>query len=329
MDKLITAFTDNISEALEIAKAARFKQPENEIQHIVICGMGGSGIGGKLVVQWIQNECKLPVLSFQDYELPAYVGENSLVIGSSYSGNTEETLIALKGAKEKGAHIIGICAGGQLQQFCVQHQYDCVIVPGGNPPRTALAYSIVQLISLFAKLGYVSTDRLNDIVSGKELILSNLEQIHAEAKKVAALIHGKVPVVVAGADYEGVAIRSRQQFNENSKMIGWQCVIPEMNHNELVGWGGGDDRFAALFFQTGDLSARNQKRFEITLDIIKKRTSHVMVVDAKGTNRIEKSLYLIHLIDWASLYASQLKNGDPIEIVVIDFLKNELAKIQD
>jgi glucose/mannose-6-phosphate isomerase len=264
----------------------------------------------------------------QDYELPAFVGKNSLVIGSSYSGNTEETLIALNDAKAKGATIVGITSGGKLQQFCAENNYDCIIVPGGNPPRTALAYSAVQLLAMLVKWGYVAPERLAEMTSGRDLILAHLDEIHSDAKKIAELIHEKVPVVFASAEYEGVAVRARQQFNENSKMLGWQSMIPEMNHNELVGWGGGDDRFAAIFLQTGDMSIRNQRRFDITVEMIEKRTAHSMVVHAKGATKIEKSLYLIHLVDWASLYASQLKNGDPIEIVVIDYLKNELAQIK-
>jgi glucose/mannose-6-phosphate isomerase len=246
------------------------------------------------------------------------------VIGSSYSGNTEETLIAVEEAHERGAHIIGITSGGQLQTFCSEKGYDCVIVPGGNPPRTAVGYSIVQLTSILVKLNLASASLLDEIESGRKLILSELETIHAEAKKIAEFLHGKVPAIYAGADYEAVAVRAKQQFNENSKELCWQHVIPEMNHNELVGWGGGDDRFAALFLQTGDLTPRNQRRFDISVELVSARTKNVHIAHAKGSTAIERSLYIIHLVDWASL---NKKNGDPMEIHVIDFLKDELSKL--
>lgn len=327
MEKLITDFPQNITDALGIAAGLSLKTPAHDIHNVVICGMGGSGIGGKLVAQWVQDECPVPVFSFQDYELPAFIGKNSLVIGSSYSGNTEETLIALEDARQRGAHIIGVCSGGTLQQFCTDNGYDCIVVPGGNPPRTAVAFSIVQITTIFVQLGLAAKERVAEIAAGRELILREMDAIHTEAKAIANFLHGKTPVVYAGANYDAVSVRAKQQFNENSKELCWQHVIPEMNHNELVGWGGGDARFAALFLQTGDLSKRNQRRFEISVELVQAKTPHVHISHAKGNNRVERSIYLIHLVDWASLYLSNLKNGDPMEIRVIDYLKDELSKI--
>lgn len=328
MEKLIQEFSSNISEALKIAAGATFVKPTPDIRNIVICGMGGSGIGGRIVAQWVQDTCSVPVLSVQDYSLPAFVDKHSLVIGSSYSGNTEETLFALEDAKTKGAAIIGICSGGFLADFCQSNNYQYVIVPGGNPPRTALAFSLVQLSNIFLQLGYARRTILDEISNGKNLIDSNLVEIKSEAMRVAHELQKRTVAVYAGAAYEGITIRAKQQFNENSKELCWQHVIPEMNHNELVGWGGGDNRYACLFIQTGDLSMRNQKRFDISVERTKSKTDKVVVISAKGSTPVEKSIYLIHLIDWISLYLSDLKNGDPIEIDIIDYLKEELGKIK-
>lgn len=328
MEKLIQEFSSNISQALEIAAKASFVSPSHDIHHIVICGMGGSGIGGRIVAQWIQKTCSVPVLSVQDYSLPAFVGKNSLVIGSSYSGNTEETLFALEDAKTKGASIIGICSGGQLESFCKANHFQYVLVPGGNPPRSALAFSLVQLSNIFLQLGYAHATILDELENGKNLIIADSVQIKSEAMRVAKELQKRTVAVYAGADYEAITLRAKQQFNENSKELAWQNVIPEMNHNELVGWGGGDDRYACLFIQTGDLSVRNQKRFEISMERTKSKTDKVELITAKGITQVEKSIYLIHLIDWISLYLSDLKHGDPIEIEIIDYLKAELGKIK-
>jgi glucose/mannose-6-phosphate isomerase len=327
MKDLIAAFPDNIIEALKIAENASIQPLAGNVTNVVICGMGGSGIGGKIVSQWISKYAQLPVLFAQDYSLPAFVGPNTLVIGSSYSGNTEETLIALLEAKERGSRVIGICSGGDLKSFCERNQYDCVVVPGGNPPRTALAFSMVQLTSIFVKLGMAPKELLEEIKLGHQLIVNSLADIQAEAKQIAGKLFGKIVGVYAGADYEGVAIRAKQQFNENSKELCWQHVIPEMNHNELVGWGDGNERFAALFIHTDDLNKRNERRFNISVDIVRTKTPHVVLIEAKGKTQIQKSIYLIHLIDWTSLYWSDLKDGDPIEIRVIDYLKDELSKL--
>ncbi|MNX86156.1 bifunctional phosphoglucose/phosphomannose isomerase [compost metagenome] len=177
-------------------------------------------------------------------------------------------------------------------------------------------------------MGYAPASILNEIANGKKLIDSNEEQIKSEAMRVAKELQKRTIAVYAGSGYEAITIRAKQQFNENSKELCWQHVIPEMNHNELVGWGGGDNRYACLFIQTGDLSIRNQKRFEISVERTKSKTDKIETITAKGETQVEKSIYLIHLIDWISLYLSDLKNGDPIEIEIIDYLKAELGKIK-
>lgn len=326
MDKLISAFPANITEAIAIANKSTFKKPENEIHNIVICGMGGSGIGGKLVGKWIENEINVPILYAHDYTLPAFVSKNSLVIGSSYSGNTEETISTIKEAIIKGAHIIGVCSGGEMQEICQNNGFDCVVVPGGNPPRTALAFSLVQLLNIFSKLGMISSKRLDEMETARQLIVKNEIEIKVKAREIASFLIGNVGVLYGTTMYEPVLVRARQQFNENSKLLCWHHTLPEMNHNELVGWGGGDDRFASIFFESEDIHPRNARRLEITKARIATMSSKNMVVSSKGNNLIERSIYYINLVDWASLYLSELKGVDPNDIEIIDYLKSELAK---
>ena len=326
MKKLIAEFPQNIVDALKIASNMKYSKPQHEIRNIVICGMGGSGIGGRLVAQWLGAEIKVPVLFVQDYDLPAFVNENSLVIGSSYSGNTEETLSSVAQGLERGSHIVGICSGGLLQEFCNKNKLDAVIVPGGNPPRSALAFSVIQLISLFTQLNLISDESLGSIEKGRNLIVSEKENIEVEARELARFLKDKVIAIYAPSNYEAVAIRARQQFNENGKLLCWHHVIPEMNHNELVGWGGGDDRFGALFIDTQDWNPRNNKRLEFSLEVVRSKTKNVLVIKAKGDSVIERSLYIIHLVDWASWYLSEIKSVDAMDIKVIDSLKSTLAK---
>ncbi len=328
MKDLISAFPGNISDALEIAANAEIRQPNHEIHNILICGMGGSGIGGRLVAGWLEDELPVPVCVCNDYMIPSFVSENTLVIGSSYSGNTEETLSAIQAAVEKGAYLIGICSGGKLEQLCGALGFDKVVVPGGNPPRTALAFSIVQLLNIFNKLGLSSAERLNEISKAQNLIIQDESSIKEKAQELAAFLKGNVGILYGTTAYESVLVRARQQFNENSKMLCWHHAIPEMNHNELVGWGGGDDRFATVFFETEDIHKRNGKRMEITREVIEKKSSKVMSIHAKGDSKIERSIYLINIVDWASLYLSDLKEVDPIDIEVIDYLKGSLAEFK-
>jgi glucose/mannose-6-phosphate isomerase len=328
MDKLISAFPVNITEALAIAKNSSFKSPHNEIQNIVICGMGGSGIGGRLVGSWVADELKVPVHVVNDYTLPHFVSKNSLVIGSSYSGNTEETISSINEAIAVGAHVIGICSGGKLEQICKEHGFDVVVVPGGNPPRTALAFSLTQLLNILAEFRMISPMRLTELDKARQLIVDREEHIKKEAHKIAEFLIGNVGILYGTSKYEPVLIRARQQFNENSKLLCWHHAIPEMNHNELVGWGGGDDRFATLIFDADDIHPRNAKRMEITEAIISKTSSKVMTLKSEGASTIEKSIFMINIVDWASLYLSDLKKVDPIDIEVIDYLKGELANFK-
>ena len=328
MEKLIKAFPDNISEALAIASTVSLRSPEHPIRNVVICGMGGSGIGGRLVSKWVEDELSVPVTVVSDYILPEFVSKHSLVIGSSYSGNTEETLQAIEEAIEAGAHVVGICSGGGLELVCREHDFDVIVVPGGNPPRTALAYSLVQLLNIFAGLGLIGLDRVREMDAARELIVKEEQDIQRIARALATFLKDHVGILYGSAQYEPMLVRARQQFNENSKLLCWHHVIPEMNHNELVGWGGGDKRFATVLFWAEDILPRNVRRMEITRDVVMKKSGKAMDIHAKGSTLIERSIYLINIVDWASLYLAEMKGVDSIDIEIIDYLKNELAHFE-
>ena len=248
-----------------------------------------------------------------------------MVIGSSYSGNTEETTMSINAAHALGCSIIGITSGGNLKSFCAQNGYDCIIVPGGNPPRSALAFSLVQLLHIFAELGFTSPKHLETMSQSANTLSKSISEIQEIGKDLALFLFGKVGVFYSETKYEGVIVRARQQFNENAKYLGWQHTIPEMNHNELVGWSGGDNRFAPVFFSTGDLHPRNQKRLEITMSAVEKKAGKIYVLSAKGSSFIERSLYLIHLVDWSSYYLCDMNKADIMDIEIIDYLKGELS----
>ena len=324
MRNLIAAFPENLTQALEIATNSPLTKSCPTFNNVVICGMGGSGIGGKLVASWIADEMTIPINFCQDYTLPNYVNNKTLIIASSNSGNTEETISAVEEAHKKGASIVGICSGGKLEAFCKQWNYDCILVPGGNPPRTQLAFSIVQLVHIFAEINLINKEKLNEFVSAGELLNSNNDEIHADAKEMANFIDKKELIIYSEAKDEAIAIRARQQFNENSKVLFNHHTIPEMNHNEMVGWYGGAERYAVLFLDTNDWHAQNVKRLAFSIETIQTKTNAIKVLKAKGESQLIKALYLIHIIDWASLYAAEKNEVDSIYIGVIDNLKASL-----
>jgi len=326
MKGLIEAFPENLTAALEIAKQSPLKRRYPEFNNVVICGMGGSGIGAKLVGSWIIDDIAIPVNFCQDYTLPHYVNENTLIIASSSSGNTEETLSAITEGHQKGASIIGVCSGGKLEAFCTQMNYDCIIVPGVHPPRTLLAYSLVQLVHILGQLNLISKQKLNEFSAAKDLIVAHTDEIHTIAKQLADFINGKALIIYSETKDEGIAIRARQQFNENSKVLCNHHTIPEMNHNEMVGWYGGSDKYAVLFLDTQDWHTQNKKRLAFSIKTIKAKTNHILTISTKGESRLVRSLYLIHIIDWASLYLAEINAIDSVSIAVIDSLKTTLQK---
>lgn len=327
MEKLIAQFPKHISDALEIARDISFnKIAPGKFTNVVICGMGGSGIGGEMISQWFSQEAQVPISLVQSYQVPGFVDSKTLVIGSSYSGNTEETLSAIEDALEKGATIAGVCSGGKLYKFCKEHQFDVVKVPGGNPPRSMLAFSVVQLVNILAVAGIIEKEALSKIDHCRHLLNKELIQIKETAKELADFCKNKQVIIYTSSDNESIGIRCRQQINENAKQLCWHHVIPEMNHNELVGWGGGDDRYAVLFLKSQFLSERNNLRFKLSAEVIGSKTKHLMEINPKGDSIFEETFYLIHIIDWASIYLARHNNQDPVEIEVIDFLKGSLEK---
>lgn len=327
MEKLVAEFPMNIANALEIAAASNFEGLNKKFSSVVIIGMGGSGIGGKLVAQLVANESNVPIISVQDYNLPSFVEETTLVIASSYSGNTEETLIALEAAEKRGATLVAITSGGSLYANFKKNGHDIVKVPGGNPPRTALAFSVVQLLNILTVANIISEKTIEEVKKCRALLNEKLILIKEKALELAQFAHKGQLIIYAPANFEAVAVRTRQQFNENAKILCWHHVIPEMNHNELVGWGGGNDSFTAVFLDSKFINKRNRKRFELSQEIVGRKTKHVFTIIPEGKNIVEESIYLIHLVDWASVFLADIRSQDPVEIKVIDYLKDEMSKI--
>jgi glucose/mannose-6-phosphate isomerase len=328
MDQLIQRFPAQLTEALEIGENAVLTQPTEPINKIFVAGMGGSGIGADFVAEFIVNECKVPYLVGKGYDIPAYIDKNTLYIASSYSGNTEETLSSLAQAEKVGCKIIIIASGGKLVQIAKEKNYDCIIVPGDWPsPRACLGFSLVQQLYVLYKLDFISKTAINEIKTSIDLIKYDQDEIKNKAEKIANIIFGKIPVIYTTDRMESVAVRLRQQINENSKALCWHHVIPEMNHNELVGWTEKNNDLAVIFLRNKDDFKRNAIRMDINKEIYTKYTDTIVEIFSKGQTLVEKSIYLVHLGDWVTWYLSQLRGADAIEVNVINYLKDELAKV--
>lgn len=328
MDKLIERFPAQLAEALEIGEAAMLTAPQLEINKIYVAGLGGSGIGGNFVAEMVADECKIPYLVGKGYGIPAYVDENTLAIISSYSGNTEETLSAFDQIENTGAKIVCISSGGKVIERAKEAGYDYIEVPGDWPsPRACLGFSVVQQIFILQKLGFISSIISRQIKTSIDVIKYDQDDIKKEALSIAKKLNGKMPIIYTSDRMESVALRLRQQINENAKLLCWHNVIPEMNHNELVGWKDDRQELAVLFLRNKDDFKKNATRIDITKSIISKRSSTVMEVYSKGQSLPEKMFYLVNLGDWISYFMSQMHGVDSLEVDVIDYLKGELAKV--
>lgn len=328
MDQLIERFPAQLVEAMEIGENATILPYDQEINLVYVAGLGGSGIGGDFVAELIRDECKIPYLVGKSYTVPAYLNENTLAIISSYSGNTEETLQALKGIEASGAKVVVVTSGGKLLSIAKEKGYDHIIVPGGWPsPRACLGFSFVQQLYIMNKLGFISDKFKRELKASVDLIKFDLDSIKLEAQKIAKQMFGTIPILYVSDRMESVAVRLRQQINENAKMLCWHHVIPEMNHNELVGWKDHDKRVSVLFFRNKDDYPRNAMRMDINNKIIGDLCDTVLETYSKGQSLIEKNMYFVHLGDWISWYLSDMRGVDSIEVDVIDYLKGELANV--
>lgn len=327
MEHYVSGFTSQLKEAIAIGKKATLTVSDKQLTNVVITGLGGSGIGGKIVSQLVLSHASLPIYVNNNYTIPGFVNENTLVIVSSYSGNTEETINAMQQALDKKAEVACITSGGEVHELADKHNLNAITIPGGNPPRTALAYSFTQQFFLLRHYGVIKTEFESDLENAIELLEKESETIKKEALEIANKIFDKTAVIYTESSFEGVGIRLRQQLNENAKVLCWHHALPEMNHNELVGWAGGDNSKAVMFLRNHSDYKRTQVRMELSKQIISDYTDTIIEIFSQGNTAIEKTLYHIHLGDWISVYLAKLNNVDPIEVNVIGHLKSELAKV--
>ncbi len=325
MKNLVQNFTSQLKEAKQIADRAIVSQAQN-VLNIVVTGLGGSGIGGTILQELISDTCPVPITINKDYFLPAFVNKNTLVIISSYSGNTEETLSAMQQAIAKKAQVACVTSGGKVLQLAKQHQFDFIEIPGGNPPRSCIGYSLIQLIQILVTKGFAPATLLTDIEKSIALLENQNEIIKIEAHTIAQKLTNKLAVIYSLGTCEGVAVRFRQQINENSKQLCWHHTFPEMNHNELVGWTNKNDNLVVVTFHTSFDFDRTKKRYQVCKPIFEKYSNTVIDITAKGNSKLEQFLYLINIGDWISCYIADSRGIDPVEVNVIDYLKAELAK---
>ncbi len=324
---MVKRFPAQMLEAIQIGEKAEIHPLVIEANHVYVTGMGGSGIGADFVAKFIQEECNLPYLVNKTYFAPAYINAKSIVIASSYSGNTEETLSNVKQCIAQEARVICIASGGKLIELAKQKGLDYILVPNNwTSPRACLGYSLVAQLFILYKLGLISDKFKAELMASIDQLNFESESIQEKAKHLANSLANKTLVIYSTERIEPVAVRLRQQINENAKRLCWHHVIPEMNHNELVGWREARAEIAVIFLRNSDDFSRNEHRIELSKEIVGHYCGSSIELYSKGNSLIEKCLYLVHLLDYTSVYLADINKVDATEVKVIDYLKSELSK---
>ena len=327
MDKLIEAFPAQMLEAVELTKGIRLSKRANTIHNVLICGLGGSGIAGNLAFDLTADQITVPIVVNKGYELPSFANDNTLLILCSYSGNTEETLSCAAEAVARGLKPVCVSSGGKLGDLAKKHGFDFIQVPGGAPPRTTLGFGSTILLYILDQFALIDFTVTEEVTALSEFLTKEQAGIKADAQALAKVLKDKSVIVYSEGRIESVSLRLKQQINENSKSNCWLNVVPELNHNELVGWKFKNDTLAALFLRTDYENKRNQLRFDFIKQTVAANVSSVQEVKAKGESLNEQCFYLIHFGDWLSYYMAIEHGVDPVEVNVIDALKNHLSSV--
>lgn len=332
----IKDFPTQVEEAIAIGAAAQWALNVRSVEHIVLCGLGGSAIGGDLLRSYLADELEVPFIVNRHYSLPKFVGKNSLVIISSYSGNTEETNACHKEAIKRGSKILCISSGGLVEKIAKQNKQPHIKVPGGPSPRAALGYSFFPLLIALTRLKFVRNKQREiretlAMLRSKAEEYGNPESVTNGALNLAKQLQSRIGVIYSPTErFDAVNTRWRGQIAENGKSLTWGHVVPEMNHNELVGWKVLKEQMRdmhVIFLRDKEDHPRVSVRMEITKQILNEHTQHIAEVWSEGKFRLTRMFSLVHLGDWVSLYLAVLNNEDPMPVRVIDYLKSELSKV--
>jgi glucose/mannose-6-phosphate isomerase len=326
----ILELRDHLLDALDRVESAALA-PVDAPGGLIVAGMGGSAIGGRLALGVLAGRLRRPLVVSDGYALPGWAGPGTLVLCSSYSGGTEETLAAYDDAGARGAPRVVATTGGPLLGRARRDGVPVIPVPGGFQPRAAVGYSLVAALEAAALCGAAPSVG-EEVAAAAELAGALAGEwgpdgaADGKAKALARRLQGTVPVI-AGAEVAAVAAyRWKCQINENAGMLAFASALPELDHNEIAGWAGTDGRFSAVFLEDPGAHPRNLLRSELSAEQAAVTAAVVERVRASGGTPVERAVSLVMLGDLVSLYLAVLNGKDPATVAAIDALKAELER---
>ena len=320
-----------LGDALWRAESAAMR-PRDLPGGLVVCGMGGSAVGGDLAAAALGDRATRPVVTIRGYALESWTGPDTLVLCSSYSGNTEETLACFEAAGVAGATRVALTTGGALAECAREEHVPVIGVPAGMQPRAAVLYMIVGALECAAVCG--AAPSLHAEIDAATALLEQLVEEwgpespeDSQAKAIARSLQGTIPVVHGAGPTVAVARRWRNQVNENAKGAAFASELPEANHNEICGWQRGRQAapLSAVFLSDADHHPRVQARIEQTAAEVERAGVTAVRVESRGDSRLERILSLVLLGDLASVYLAVLDGVDPAPIDAIERFKATLG----
>jgi glucose/mannose-6-phosphate isomerase len=343
LDDLKYIHEKDVSNALGIAEKQadqlrhEFRLPDDAkfgtITTVVYAGMGGSALAAQYIKTW--PTVSVPFEIVRDYDLPTYVGPETLVIVASYSGNTEETLSAVAQAEAKGAQIAVIAGGGKLQERAATRGYPFIQLPKAAQPRYAVLYNFKALLAILERAGLLDANALQPSLDSAAAFIDKSVTAWAPtvpaaqnpAKQLAQELMGKSVVVYGGPKMYPAAYKWKISINENAKQVAWVNQFPEFNHNEFIGWSVQpvDKPYAVVDLRSSVEHAGVQKRFEVTARLLSGMRPEPLVVQAQGTTPFEQLLWLVAFGDFVSLYLALLNGLNPEPVDLVEKFKKVLA----
>ena len=318
-------------------KALKFNPPADYsiIDKIVILGMGGSAIGGDLLKAAAGPLKNLQIFVQRDYDLPDFIDKSTLVVASSYSGNTEETLSGFTQALDRDCKKLVFSTGGKITALAHEHNVPVFVIDHVSPPRAALGYSLLPLLAVMQNLGLINSksveveSALTAVQKLSEGWQEDAPQASNQAKQLAATLYGKIPVIYCAGILTDVGRRWKTQINENSKAWAFFEVLPELNHNAVLGYsyhGDMKDKTHVLFLRCPALHPRTLVRYKISGELLERKNIPYQYIDSDGAGTLKHVLGLVLLGDWVSYYLAILYGIDPSPVPEIDLLKQRLSE---
>jgi glucose/mannose-6-phosphate isomerase len=327
MSKEIHLFVDHLGASIN-----RKIEVKADFDRIMICGMGGSAIGGDIIRDCVLKEAKCPITVQRFPELPNWVDKRTFVIVSSYSGNTSETLNMYRQAAERGCRIVAITSGGEMERIGRERGDLVVKMEPGYQPRSALGLSLGLLAVIIDELcGTKSVQEIKKLLPSLYKLRDRLGGEKSEAWILANAIDGRVPIIYSTAGIYSSAIRWKSQINENSKMMAFAGSVPEFNHNEIAGWSEGElrSRCVPIFLYESSATITMKKMADAPMEKLKEYGQDVQVVRIRGKTALQRTLRAVMIGDYVSLYLALLNGVDPMDIRSIIEFKSRLNRLLD